>query len=209
MIKFFFILFFYFFSFFPLFSQEVYLKFGKNFTKYDYLNSNGIPNPTLKSGTGNFYELGYNHYFNHCRCSYYRFYYSVSFVLNDFNAVGGNKIDIYSWDSQYAGLQGMINFNSLPDNELNIIPKFGINVSSLLEGNQSIAGINYSLAQESEFKGLFISPVIGLDLKYSYSNSTSFVFGYAFSKSFKFSNSNKEKLSFVNNQLQFGFYFNY
>lgn len=198
-----------FFSFCSLFSQELYLKSGKNFTNYDYLNSSGLPNETIKNGTGNFYELGYNHYFNSCRCSYYRFYYSVSFVLNDFNAVGGNKIDIYTWNTQYAGLQGMINFNTFPDNELNIIPKFGINISSLLNGNQSITGVNYNLAQESEFKGVFISPVIGLDLKYSYSNSISFVFGYSFSKSFKFSNSDNEKLSFVNKQIQFGFCFNY
>ena len=52
------------------FSQELYFKTGKNFTKYDYLNSKNLPNPSLWNGFGNFYEFGYLHYFNNCRCNY-------------------------------------------------------------------------------------------------------------------------------------------
>ena len=39
--------------------QEVYLNVGRNFTTYDYTNTQGDENPNLESSSGNFYEVGY------------------------------------------------------------------------------------------------------------------------------------------------------
>lgn len=189
------------------FSQELYFKTGKNFTTYDYLNSKGLPNPTLRSGDGNFFEFGYLHYFNHCRCNYYRFFYSASIVLNDFNATGGNVVNKYTWDAQFLGTQGILYYSLFPDNDFNVIPKLGFGVSTLLSGNQAIDGVGFNLANENEFKGIFIAPSLGIDLKYSYFKNTSASIGYSLSKVLKFNNSSNEKLSFLNHQIQFGLYF--
>jgi hypothetical protein len=42
-----------------LFSQEIYLNTGKNFTKYTFKDLSGQLNNNLQSGTGNFYEIGF------------------------------------------------------------------------------------------------------------------------------------------------------
>ena len=39
--------------------QEVYLNVGRNFTTYDYTNTQGDENPNIESSSGNFYEVGY------------------------------------------------------------------------------------------------------------------------------------------------------
>lgn len=193
-----------------VFSQEFYFKTGKNFTTYDYLNSKGLSNPTLKSGTGNFFEFGYIHYLSHCRCNYYRFFYSASIVLNDFNATGGNIVNKYTWDTQFIGTQGTLYYSLFPDNDLNVIPKVGFGVTTLLSGNQSIDGLGFELTKEEEFKGAFINPRLGIDFKYSYFKNTSVSIGYSFEKAFKLAtNSSDEKLSFLNHQIQFGLYFEY
>ena len=178
-----------------VFSQEFYFKTGKNFTTFDYLNSKGLPNPTLRSGAGNFFEFGYLHYFSHCRCNYYRFFYSASIVLNDFNATGGNVVNKYTWDTQFLGTQGILYYSLFPDNDLNIIPKVGFGFSTLLSGNQAIDGVGFNLADENEFKGIFIAPTLGIDFKYSYFENTSVSIGYSFSKVLKFDNSSNEKLT--------------
>jgi hypothetical protein len=76
-------------------SQEIYLQTGKNFTKYDYKSDTGS-SPNLQSGSGNFYEIGYVMTLNNEKLKY-----AVGLSLNEFNALGGDAISSYSWNTQY------------------------------------------------------------------------------------------------------------
>ena len=184
------------------FSQEVYFSTGKNFTTYDFKNSTGATNPNLKSGTGNFFELGYS-----AKTRNERIAYSLGFALNEYNNVGGNSTYIYSWDSQYFGFQSRVSYSLLERSDFDIGPNFGFNVGTIINGEQGINGIYYDLTKEKEFSGLLVTPSIGIQIKYNLSENGFISFGYNYCKGFNLSNSTDQKLAFNTNQLQFGVHY--
>ena len=185
-----------------VYSQEVYFAVGKNFTTYDYKNSSGASNPNLKSGTGNFFELGFIN-----PLGYGKFSYSVGIALNEYNNVGGNSANSYTWNTQYLGAQGGLMYSIFEDKDFDLIPKFGLNVGTIISGKQTINGTYYDLTQEKEFSGLLVTPSLGLQVKYNLSAYGYISLGYNYCKGFNLSNSTDQKLSFSTNQLQFGVHY--
>jgi hypothetical protein len=183
-------------------SQEVYFSAGKNFTTYDYKNSSGASNPNLKSGTGNFFELGYVKPLQN-----EKFAYSVGLALNEYNNVGGNSVNSYTWNTQYLGAQGGFTYSILDRGDFDILPKFGLNMGTIISGKQTINGTYYDLTKEKEFSGLLITPSLGIQVKYNLSASGFISLGYSYCKGFNLSNSTDQKLSFNTNQLQFGVHY--
>jgi len=183
-------------------SQEVYFSAGKNFTTYDYKNSSGASNPNLKSGTGNFFELGYVKPLKN-----EKFAYSVGLALNEYNNVGGNSVNSYSWNTQYLGVQGGFTYSIFDRKDFDILPKFGLNMGTIISGKQTINGTYYDLTKEKEFSGLLFTPSLGVQVKYNLSASGFISIGYSYCKGFNLSNSTDQKLSFITNQLQFGVHY--
>ena len=183
-------------------SQEVYFSAGKNFTTYDYKNSSGASNPNLKSGTGNFFELGFINPLGEGKFSY-----SVGLALNEYNNVGGNSANSYSWNTQYLGAQGGFMYSIFGEGDFDVLPKFGLNMGTIISGKQTINGTYYDLTQEKEFSGLLITPSLGLQVNYNLSASGFISLGYSYCKGFNLSNSTDQKLSFSTNQLQFGVHY--
>lgn len=183
-------------------SQEVYFSAGKNFTTYDYKNSSGASNPNLKSGTGNFFELGFINPLGDGKFSY-----SAGLALNEYNNVGGNSVNSYSWNTQYLGAQGGFMYSIFGEGDFDVLPKFGLNMGTIISGKQTINGTYYDLTQEKEFSGLLVTPSLGLQVKYNLSASGFISLGYSYCKGFNLSNSTDQKLSFNTNQLQFGVHY--
>ena len=183
-------------------AQELYFLTGKNFTTYDFKNSKGASNPNLNNGTGNFFELGFAK-----PSTNEKFIYSVGLSLNEYNNMGGNSTNIYSWDTQYIGLQGGIHYSILKHRRFQILPKVGLNLATIISGRQMINGNYFDLTKEKEFSGILFTPSIGLSLKYKVSNNGFFSFGYNYCNGFNLSNSTDQKLSFNTNQLQFGLHY--
>lgn len=183
-------------------SQEVYFYSGKNFTTYDFTNSSGNSNPNLRSGTGAFYEVGYNKNLKNDRFSY-----SLAVALNEYNSVGGNTANSYSWHTQYLGFQGGLIYSTIRNSDFDILPKFCFNMGTIISGTQSINGTYFDLTKEQEFSGLLVTPSIGLQLKYNLSTNGFISLGYNYCKSFNLSNSTNQELSFNTNQLQFGIHY--
>ena len=183
-------------------SQEVYFSAGKNFTTYDYKNSSGASNTNLKSGTGNFFELGYIKPLQN-----EKFAYSVGLALNEYNSVGGNSANSYTWNTQYLGAQGGFTYSILDRGDFDILPKFGLNMGTIISGKQTINGTYYDLTKEKEFSGLLLTPSLGFQVKYNLSSDGFISLGYSYCKGFNLSNSTDQKLSFNTNQLQFGVHY--
>jgi hypothetical protein len=183
-------------------SQEVYFAAGKNFTTYDYKNSSGSSNPNLKSGTGNFFELGFINPLGDGK-----FAYSAGLALNEYNNVGGNSVSSYSWNTQYLGAQGGFMYSIFGEGDFDVLPKFGLNMGTIISGKQTINGTYYDLTQEKEFSGLLVTPSLGLQVKYNLSAYGYISLGYNYCKGFNLSNSTDQKLSFSTNQLQFGVHY--
>ena len=86
------------------FGQEAYFSTGRNFTTYDYTNSQGESNDNVKSSSGAFYELGLS--FDVAD----KLQIATGITLNEFNATGGNYVNNYSWNTNYLGLKGLAKY---------------------------------------------------------------------------------------------------
>jgi hypothetical protein len=185
-------------------AQDLFFTTGKNFTKYDYINSLGMSNPNIRNGDGSFYQLGMAFNLNISR-SNDEFSYAVSLVYNQFNAVGGSRTANYAWDTGYIGIQNELNYILFQNyDSYKVKAKLGCATSTIIKGEQNINNIVYDISKQEEFKGILLQPNIGIDFHYAINRDLEFSAGYEFSKAFNVSNSSAEKLSFTNNQIHFG-----
>ena len=180
------------------YSQEAYFSMGRNFTTYDYTNSEGNSNDNVEGSSGAAYELGYVFSLGD------KLGLAAGLTLNEFNATGGNQVNNYSWETNYLGVQGILKYailDNLSGFGLNI--NGGVNLNHIVNGKQKINGQTFDLSNNDEFKGLFVQPIIGLDAKYQISETFALGLGYHYSKNFGLTNSTPQKLNFNNSQLQF------
>lgn len=184
-------------------SQEIYFYSGKNYTNYDYKDNTGISNPSLQTGSGDFYEIGYA-----MPLGYEIISYAIGLNLNEYNAIGGNTVNSYSWNTQYLGVKNSISYSLFDRSAFDIALSGGLTLATLLYGKQEIDGTFLDLLSQKEFSGLIVQPFVGFQARYYVLNDGYLSFGYNFSKSFNVTNSTNEKLSFNNSQLQFGIHFN-
>jgi hypothetical protein len=190
------------------FSQECFVNFGKNTTAYMYKNANGQSNPNLRSGTGHFYEIGYEHVFKK-GYDQSTLSYVVSLNLNEFNALGGDVDNNYMWETKYIGIKNALLFTLLSTSRDTFDARIllGFNTSILLDGSQIINNATYNLKNSSEFKGLFVQPMAGIQTRYRITDEMMIGVGYTISKAYNISNTTPEKLSFITNQIAFGLSF--
>ena len=180
-------------------AQEVYLNVGRNFTTYDYTNSQGNSNPNVESSSGASYGVGYIFPMGD------KFGIAAGLTLDQFNATGGNMVNNYSWDTSYLGLQGVAKYKVLEANRspISLNLNAGINFNHIVGGEQKINGQTFKLTEEDEFKGLFFKPIVGFDVQYFLLDNIAIGLGYHYSKNFGLS-SGEQDLNFNNSQLQFG-----
>lgn len=182
-------------------SQEIYFKTGKNFTQYDY-KSDTSSSPSLQAGSGNFYEIGYVMNLNNEMLKY-----AIGLSLNEYNAIGGNALSSYSWNTQYLGVQNTFSIAFVKKRGFEASANGGLGISTIIYGKQNINGEYLDLSSQKEFSGIWLAPKLGLTASYNVDNHIYLSLGYAYSKSFNLSNSTDEKLSFNNSQIQFGVHF--
>lgn len=181
------------------FSQEIYFNVGRNFTTYDYTNSQGEDNPNINSSSGSAYEVGYIFPIGN------KLGLAAALTLDEFNATGGNLASNYSWDTNYLGLQGVLKYAVLGGSRSSVTAHVngGLNFNHIISGEQKINGQTFNLTSEEDFKGLFIKPFVGVDIQYFLLDDIALSVGYNYSKNFGMSSGNEE-LNFNNSQLQFG-----
>ena len=188
-------------------SQEFFFKVGKNFTNYNYENSLGETVSGLEGASGSNYEFGAEFFLDRAhRIIERKFSYSASLSINQFNAKGGNVNNTYAWNTNYIGIQNMLYASVLtsPDRNYTLKLKTGVNASTILSGQQYINNVQYDLIKYSEFKGVFIQPIMGMEFRLEVSRELSFNMRYSFSKAINVLNKFSEKLSFTTNQIQLG-----
>lgn len=180
-------------------AQEVYFFTGRNYTKYNYKNSSGAPNPNFQVGSGSAYEFGYIFPFNYKKLNY-----SLGLSYNQYNTIGGDSADTYTWNTEYVGINNSLYYSIFKNNSFEISAKAGLGLATLGYGKQEINGTFYDLSSQKEFSGLLVEPSLGLQTKYIFTKSVYFSLGYNYLKTTNISNNSPEKLSFTTNQFQFG-----
>ena len=190
-------------------AQEIYISSGKNTTNFDYKSSNGTDaNLNFRSGTGNYFEVGYVHGLIN-----YKLLYSIGFTYNEYNSKASNYATNYSWETKYLGITNKISFNLSKEHSdcshygsgLRTFLSIGFNTSKLTSGEQYINNYYYDLVGTEDFLGIIVQPFAGINSQYNISRNFKLTMGYNFSKSFALLNDSDEKISFNNHQFQLGF----
>lgn len=185
------------------YSQEVYFLTGTNFTNYNFTSKAAPMVTSLQTGTGSFYELGYNFSLNSGALSL-----SGALTLNDFNALGGTPANSYSWQTKYAGAQAALNYCYTATKKFTLGVRAGLNFSNIVYGKQNLNGVVYDLLTQKEFSGLYYSHFGGVNVNYKLNDSGYLSLGYGYSSGFNTANTTQEKVIFNNQQIQFGIHFN-
>jgi hypothetical protein len=186
-----------------VFSQEVYINAGKNYTKYNYKNALLQSSTNLQSGTGNSYEVGIAKPFRNEHVLY-----GLGVSLNDYNAIGGTSASSYRWDTQYLGAKANIYYSFFPNSKnINLLVNFGVDGSTIIYGKQEIDGTYYDLIHQKEFSGIWIGSSAGVQVKYRIESFGYLSLDYIFIQNLNVSNKTKEKVSFSTQQIALGFHF--
>ena len=181
--------------------QDLELIVGRNFTTYDYTNSEGASNPNLDGASGSYIEVSYNVPFNRNE----DFYHSLGLALNQFNATGGDYASSYSWDTNYLGVKsGLKYYFTSPNSFVKAAAKTGFGINTIINGQQKINGATFDLTQEDEFTAVSVQPYLGIELKYEVTSGILLGVGYNYSKSFGVATGDAEKLNFNNSRFEFG-----
>jgi hypothetical protein len=184
-------------------AQEIYMQTGKNFTSYNFKSDNETSSD-LQSGSSNFYEIGYIMPLDNKNLKY-----AIGLCLNEYDAIGGDATNYYSWKTQYMGVQNTLSFAFLNVSGFETSINAGLGVVTLIYGKQNLNGQYLDLSSHKEFSGLMLTPTLGLQASYNVENDIVLSFGYGFSKSYNVTNTTEEKLSFNTHQIQFGVHFKY
>ena len=141
-------------------AQEIYFSSGKNITNFDYKSSNGThENLNFRSGTGNYFEVGYIHGLIN-----YKLLYSIGFTYNEYNSKASNYSTNYSWKTKYIGITNKISFNLSKEysecshygSGLRTFVSIGFNTSTLTSGEQYVNNYYYDLDGNEDFLGIIV-----------------------------------------------------
>jgi len=185
------------------FAQEIYIRSGKNYTKYNYKNALLLSSSSLQSGTGNSYKVGIIKPFVNEHVLY-----GLGISLNEYNAIGGTSASSYRWDTQYLGATANIYYSLFPNSKnINLLFNCGLDASTIIYGKQQMDGTYYDLVHQKEFSGIWIGSSVGVQLMYQIDSFGYLSLDYSVIQNLNVSNTTKEKLSFSTQQIALGFYF--
>lgn len=190
-------------------AQEIYFLTGKNYTTYKLkYNGSETVNSLPKKGGGDSYEIGLAIPIKVQRLAFdNNLNYTVGLTLNQYNAEAGDTTNNYEWKTEYIGVQNALVFSFVKTDHVDLSVKGGVNVSTLLYGNQKINNSRFDLTNQKDFNGIIFSPLVGLQAKCNLSEYGYLSLGYNYSKSINLTNDTDKKLSFLINQVVFGISF--
>lgn len=182
-----------------IYAQEIFIKTGKNSTTFDFSSPNNNPEVSYRSGSGNFYEVGYQWNLKTNKLAYL-----VSLTYNQFNASASYLTNSYSWETNYIGIQNVLSYSLYETNTIHVSLAAGFNTATIVRGDQFINTTYFDIKNNEEFAGILLQPLIGANIEYIISEKISLSLGYNYSKAYNISNGTNEKLKFNTSQFQLG-----
>lgn len=180
-------------------AQSIFIKSGRNLTNYKFSNS-ANESPNLQSEVGQSYELGYMS----GQPNNSRLYFALSAGLDQYNASGNYATTNLVWETNYANLKGSGYLTIFDNGRSGLSVKAGLGLATLVHGRQQINGTRYDLLKQDEFKGLFISPQVGLSYSFSINSEMDIHLDYDYGRQYSLTNGNGQKLSFIDHGISVG-----
>lgn len=181
-------------------AQEIFFHSGKNLTAYNFKESTNS-SVNLQKGIGYNYELGF---FSASKNDQALFF-SVSAVINEYNATGSTSGAAMEWKTNYLGAKGAFYYTALQSSYNNLAIKIGLGAESIVYGRQKINFDQMNLFAQKEFSGIFAGPGVGLLYSYKVNNDFGLQLAYNYDMHFSLTNKTQEKLNFNNHSLNVGF----
>ena len=185
-------------------AQTVYIKNGKNFTDFKFVQSDGTQSPGFQQGVGDAFDLGIQYVLLKKGSHLFG---EVGVILNEYNALVGMKANYINWKTYYVGIQNSIVYSFLNRNNYFMGIRLGANANKILYGKEEIDGIIYDLRKENDFKRFLFQYVVGLDVKYNVTNQISIGLGFSLVNSSNMSNSDSTKFFINNKQVMASIFF--
>ena len=132
-------------------------------------------------------------------------FFSVSAVINEYNASGATTGAAMEWKTNYLGVKGSIYYTALKSKLSNVALRVGLGAESIVYGRQKINFDEKDLVGQKEFSGIFAGPGVGLLYSYKINSDFGLQVAYNYDKHFSLSNKGQEKLAFNNHSLNVGF----
>lgn len=199
------------------FGQDVFFKAGKNFTTYDYQNTEGLKGFELNPRTGSSYEIGLGFPISlgakktyskngKVRDGRIRLRNETSFMVNDFNAHGGDMNNIYSYETSFGGIQNQLSvLAQIGDLEFGIFGIIGVN--KLISGTQVINNERYNLRDYQEFQREFLHTGLGGSVSYPILKNVFLSAAYQQTTNKRPKMQDKEHINFKSRIILFGIHF--
>jgi hypothetical protein len=195
--------------FFSVHSQSFFVKSGKNFTNYEYYNSEGVKAIGLGTDVGNYHEFGTA--FSSKR--FKRFTYELSIVLNEYNSIVIAPNPAMTYKTQYLGLSNTVLFSIIKSKYFVFDAKTGINMNTILYGKQEVEGVIKDIKESNNFKNLLLMSTLGVQAKVVLTSQVNLSLGFDYQYNF-FDNTifdkgvtvTNENLFFNNKQIRLGVY---
>lgn len=181
-------------------AQEIFFHSGKNLTAYNFKESTNS-SVNLQKGIGYNYELGF---FSASKNDQALFF-SVSAVINEYNATGSTSGAAMEWKTNYLGAKGAFYYTALQGSNNSLSIKVGLGVESIVYGRQKINFDQMNLVSQKEFSGIFAGPGMGLLYSYKINNNFGLQLAYNYDMNYSLTNKTQEKLNFNNHSLNVGF----
>ena len=185
-------------------AQNVLFEFGQTSSAFSYSPNN--PERNFYSSKGQLLKLSILQDF----LKAHEVSYGVSlFEANSFGQVITTELD---YETQFLGVFSMADFNVLSlanrkhcasCTDFNFYVHTGLQLSTLLSGSQKIDNIIYDLKGVEDFKGLWVSPILGTKIRFDASDIISLILTYNYMPMINITDS-EEDFKITSSQLSFG-----
>lgn len=184
--------------------QTIYLKNGKNFTDFKFIQADGTHSPGFQKGVGDVYDLGIRYILFKEKSHLFG---EVGIIVNEYNAFVGIKSNYITWKTYYLGIQNSALYSFINRYNYFMAIRLGVNTSKIMYGKEEVNGIIYDLRKEDNFKRFLFQYVIGLDMKYNATNEISIGLGFNLINSSNLSKAGAPKFFINNKQMTASIFF--
>ena len=185
-------------------AQSILFEFGQTSSAFSYSSKN--PERNFYNSKGQLLKLSILQDF----LKAHEVSYGVSlFEANSFGQVITTELD---YETQFLGVFSMADFNVLSlanrkycasCTDFNFYVHTGLQLSTLLSGSQKIDNIIYDLKGVEDFKGLWVSPILGTKIRFDASDIISLILTYNYMPMINTTDS-EEDFKITSSQLSFG-----
>lgn len=185
-----------------MYSQSLFFKTGRNYSKYIF-EPNKSSIVRLNDDSGSFFELG-----SSLPIGTSRFTYEYGISLNELNSALESPSKVVRYKTDFIGIDNAFLYSIIKSKNFSFDAKIGFQLQSMIYGKQEIERVLYDLKNFDEFNGVFFRQSLGAQIKLLMAQQLNFTIGYDYLYNvYNSNNSSLQSLLINSSQIKFGLYY--